>query len=260
MNKNAIIAVLVVLVLGLGSFLIWQKNTTTEKVIAPVITEKAKENILTPEKNTVYLGEYSNKTVVFSVNTNETDLYKGTALNVAGSVDFRNLVNPKKVYVFSADSVEGPTSFLLNENKDKLYITFNHHVYDNTVNPYTEIVQIDLNKNTNSIVWTNNGLTTIPKGPAFLIKDYNDIYISFARAGCFACGGGAGILVMLNLTSGKFVTQSTESAVGNIQVDINAGTFSYQKLVTVCSLNNTPCEDPYPETKPSGKVYTEKLP
>lgn len=257
MKKNIVIAFLVLIILGFAGYFAWQKNLN--QVVLPMQNTVSQSTDSVPEKNAVYLGEYEGKTTLFSIDSVsvfDNGPYEGNAL-LMGRVDFRTIANPKKVYTFSSDS-EGPSSFLLSENRDKLYVTFNHHVYDNFSKAYTEIVEIDLTKNSNRVIWTSNGLTTDPNGPAFLLKNYNDTYLSFVRAGCFACGGGDGTLFFLNLTTNKYV--QADSGTGNIEIDISAGTFSYQKLVTVCSLNNTPCEDPYPETKPHGPVITKKLP
>jgi hypothetical protein len=178
-----------------------------------------------------------------------------------GDTDFKNLVKPQRVYAFAADSVEGPTSFIFNKNKNTIYLTFNHHVYDTTVphNPSTEIIGVDLNNHTDSVVWKSTGLNLTPNGPVFLTGIYSDMYISAIRAGCYACGGSAGGLLLVNLLSGKY-TQIADN-IGNMQVDLNKNSFSYQKKISVCKLTNS-CDptDPYPDTKPYGKVFTEKLP
>ncbi len=202
MKKNIIIAILVMIVIGLGGFLLWQKNGIPEKVVAPVVTETTKETIPAPEN----LGT--------------------------------------------------PSSTISNENKTVVYKTYNLGSFETEVKPYTEIIQTS--NNGDRIVWTNKDSSLQSKGPAFLTNAFGENYVTFMLAGCYNCGGGFAGTVMLNASTGKFVYISDD--IGNIKIDTKSESFSYQKKIAVCSLNNSCNGDPYQETKPYGTVITEKLP
>jgi cell division protein FtsL len=211
---------------------------------------------LVPEKSTVYIGGYKNHQTILWVSSS-SDASVGVIRGI-GEVSFKDLTNPQKAYVLN--TIPGdPVTSTLDKTNSKLYLTFDHDGY--SLNPYTEIVEVDMNKGTHRVIYSNQGVSIesgLSKHPLRVTDILDDKYLVVYVNGCYACGGSTTGLMVLNIinSANKFIA----GEFGNVQIHETDGTFSYQKLVTVCSLNNTCTGEPYPEKKPHGQVFTEKLP
>lgn len=234
-------------------------TTTNQSTLDYLKLPNWKDRIVTPFNDSDYVYIGSQRRV------NDDNLYGDEY-----PYDFRKLSNPKEILKLSeCFSVTGSLNKtgLYNKDKTALYVSLN---FDNNVN---KIYQINLNKKQNQELWVNKMLRTTNEydnyyGPAYVDQVSNlDKYLVFSLLNCTQCSPPAEerVSLILNILTKKY---SYKGFIGNIKIDESNNVFSYQKLAPVkescadCQGMCPGCGADGMKTvfKPSGQVFTEKLP
>lgn len=240
----------------------------TTPIPSPQVSSPVVEPISVPETNTLYLGTYNGKEVVFLLTEQKANSNIGwlqTSESGADTAfDFKKLQNPKKIFS-SSKKIHSINSFALNQSKTVAYVVVNYGVDLNGPQPglTNTIIQTKLNTMTTSEIWSNEiGSKKYEGGggAAYLDMVVGDKFLTFWIASCYACEGGPAGTVVLNINSKR---EKYFQDIGNIQFEIASNTFSYQKLAPF----QEPC-DPSPGCdngqrtvmKPTGQIFTENLP
>lgn len=234
-----------------------------------------------PQANVLYLGTYQGAEAIFVTNSKLSEYFEagvkktspsiGTLKKIDGSgltpFDYKNLQDPKKVLMLSSNVQQINN---LKSSEDKTFIYLSIMLETKTSNLYPDnltnhIYRINLKDLTSDDLWSHDMSPNKYKGAAGAAyvkgfsKDNN--YLVLSVFGCYACEGSeAGELVLNNQTKNEKYFEK----IGNVQFNLSDGTFTYQKLAPF----KEPC-DPSPGCdsdntrtvyKPSGQVFTEKLP
>lgn len=234
-----------------------------------------------PQANVLYLGIYEGMEAIFVTNSKLSEYFEGGVKKTSPSTgtlvkleggglspfDYKNLKNPKKLLALTTN-VQQINNLKLGENKMFIYLsimleTKTSNLYpDNLTN---HIYRINLNNLTSDDLWSHDLSPNKYKGAsgAAYVKGFStdNNYLVLSVFGCYACEGSeAGELVLNNQTKDEKYYEK----IGNVQFNLSEGTFTYQKLAPF----KEPC-DPSPGCdsdntrtvyKPSGQVFTEKLP
>lgn len=236
---------------------------------------------VTPQANVLYLGTYESGEAIFVTNSKLSEYFEagvkktnpsiGTLQKIDGSglrpFDYKNLKNPKKVLTLSSNVKQINN---LKSSEDKGFIYLSIMLETKTSNPYPDnltnhIYRINLNNLTADDIWSHDmSPNKYPgAGGAAYVKGFSadNNYLVLSLFGCYACEGSeVGELVLNNKTKNEKYYEK----IGNVQFNLSDGTFTYQKLAPF----KEPC-DPSPGCdsdntrivyKPSGQVFTEKLP
>ncbi len=212
------------------------------------------------------------KYIVFVTALNADEAYNQTT-----PVDFRAIQNSKEILVYpvcnySIPSLKGSVTY--NENKSKLYVSIEESaLYQREY----KILQIDLLTNNYTILWFHkviDGKATDAydsyTGSVYIDQIINDSYIVFSLWMCTGCTpppDRVSIILNVNTFEEKYL-----GLVGNIQVDIDTNSFTYQNLTPFeesCEGCFGPCygcmtdeDGVFKKTVliPSGAVITKTLP
>lgn len=261
-----------------------QHTTTTNQTktqSSPVPTATSTQTDTIPQKNTVYLGTYQGIDTIFITNNElgkyseggvvKFSSYMGSWKLSAGVAqypsDYRDLQNPKKILVLQSEVLQN-NNFLLTDNKKFIHISI--MLTTKTSNPYPDnlanyVYRVNLDNLQSEKLWTHDmspnkykgagGATEINK----ISSDNN--FLVLAIYDCFACEGTEVGLIIIN-TQTK--AEKYLPKIGNVQFHLQDGTFTYQNLApTKEPCQNAPgCDSDNTRTvyKPSGQVFTEKLP
>lgn len=234
-----------------------------------------------PQANVLYIGTYEGVEAIFVTNSKLSEYFEagvkktnpsiGTLQKLEGSglspFDYKNLKDPKKILVLS-NNVQQINNLKLSKDRISVYLsimleTKTSNLYpDNLTN---HIYGINLSNLISNDLWSHDLSPNKYKGAsgAAYVKAVSDDnnYLVLSVFGCYACEGSeVGELVLNNQTKNEKYYEK----IGNVQFNPSEGTFTYQKLAPF----KEPC-DPSPGCdsdntrtvyKPSGQVFTEKLP
>ncbi|MFH0864437.1 MAG: hypothetical protein V1858_05130 [Candidatus Gottesmanbacteria bacterium] len=298
--KIGFFAVFFLWLLSTAWFLIYsnRKNYTNEQKIqslkpsptsVSVIPTQNTSNV--PKENSLYLGTYEDKEVIFYTNSHanqggsgtggvkvESGPYTGAmaavgtkSLGYSNPYDFRKLQNPRMIATDFPNLIGLAVSAMRNGN-DAIYVSLMLDLGVPEPNYVNKIYKIDLQNVTNKEVWSNkltkesNKYTVDGFAGAADILQVEDKYLVLSLGLCFNCSPYSlkeGILI-INTDTGK------EKFLGMVgDVKISSGGFSYRKLSGFkepCPTDTAYCLDA-DETgkfrtvyKPSGELITETLP
>lgn len=248
-----------------------------------VPTSTAPQTDAIPQENTIYLGKVNGIDAVFFTNKKNQQYFEPGAIpktspnvgaleKVDGTgnqpFEYNKLQNPRKILTVSSN-IQQVNNLKFDNNRTFLYLSL--MLETNTTNQYpnnltNHIYKINLDTLASEDLWSHDMWVNKYKGAdgAAYMKEItpDNSYLVLSIDNCFACSGvEAGLLILNNQTKNEKYFKS----IGNIQFNLNDGTFTYQKLFPV----KEPCSEPGPECdsdntrtvyKPSGQVYTEKLP
>lgn len=253
--------------------------TKTQSSSVPTSTSTQVDAI--PQENTVYLGTYQGIDTIFITNNElgkyyeggveKFSSYKGSWRLSSGAgqypSDYKDLQNPKRILVLQSEVLQD-NNFLLTDDKKFIYLSI--MLKTKTSNPYPDnvtnhVYRVNLDNLQSEELWTHDmspnkykgagGATTINKTSSdnsFLVLSIYD---------CFACEGTEAGLIIINI---RTKAEKYFPKIGNIQFNLQGGTFTYQNLAPTkepCQ-NGPGCDSDNTRTvyKPSGQVFTEKLP
>lgn len=257
----------------------WLKNFTVPENKKSDEKQTVSDNPGVPELNTVYLGKYNNTDAVFITDTTsqvsftkegvrKSSPYYGKILwdHRGSSVDFRDLVDFKKIYTFT--KIGYLSSFLINDSRTVLYLSADFDVYTKSEpwKPYTEIYAVDLKDQIVRRIWTNISEKNEEgkHGSSTVAQSVGENYIVVHLGYCYACGGGSRGYSIVNTTTGKEkVVSLPYKKVGNIQFNLSANIFTYQAMKEIpdpCIAEKNCDGIPSSTYEPEGPIYTEKLP
>lgn len=230
-----------------------------------------------PKTNTLYYGLFKGNKSFFLSNGNDqkekwsikdgydTSPYHGHAIvfgqQYEAAINFKDFQNGKVVQV--PMDINSAGAMAVNSG-DYTYVHVGH--FENTLDNFdykSWIIKVDLNSLTSEIV-KENETGHVGSPPNDLEAVWADKYLVFTTWPCGECDARepAGKTIY-NI----FDKQRTfKEKVGNLKFDLSNNTFSYQKLSAFrekCDGNSGyMCEEDgtYTVMKPSGQVYTEKLP
>lgn len=262
---------------------IQQTTNQTKTQSSSFPTSSSTQADMVPQENTVYLGTYQGVDAIFITNkelgkyyegeegVEKFSPYKGSWRFPQGlgqyPSDYKDLQNPKRILVLQSEVLQD-NNFLLSDNKKFIYLsimleTKTANIYpDNVTN---HIYRVNLDNLQSEELWTHDmspnkykgagGATTINK----ISSDNNFFVLSIHD--CYACEGTEAGLIIIN-TQTK--AEKYFPKIGNVQFNLQDGSFTYQNLAPTkepcqygpgCDSDNT--RTVY---KPSGQVFTEKLP
>lgn len=261
-----------------------QQTTTTNPTktqSSPVPTSTSTQTDAIPQENTVYLGTYQGIDTIFITNNELGKYYEGGvekfssykgSWRLSSGVgqypsDYKDLQNPKRILVLQSEVLQD-NNFLLTDDKKFIYLSI--MLKTKTANPYPDnvtnhVYRVNLDNLQSEELWTHDmspnkykgagGATTINK----ISPDNNFFVLSIYN--CFACEGTEAGLIIIN-TQTK--AEKYFPKIGNVQFNLQDGTFTYQNLAPTkepCQ-NGPGCDSDNTRTvyKPSGQVFTEKLP
>jgi hypothetical protein len=214
--------------------------------------KEQREKSLIPQKNTLYVGNYEGKDI----------LYIGTT-GTEGSFDYQKIKNPQKIFLNLSNLIlEDIINFKFNNAKDLLYVSL---VFNDKNAVFNKIYQINLNTLVQKELWSKKVDEEDPSkkyegynGHAYILQVERDNYLMFGIKACHACGPpfGPDAIVVLNTKTGQ---EKFLGPAGNVVLNLETETIFYQKKIFA----KEPCE-PTPgcvnEYKTAGSVLTEKLP
>lgn len=217
-----------------------------------------------PKENTVYLGTYDGKNVLFIHNwprePNESDLdylklpnwkdriiqpfqdadfgFIGSISNVGHDLlfndsypyDFRKIISPKKLFESQEDIsfVDLTDNGVFNKDNTVIYLSLD------TKENMNRIYQVNLNTLKSKELWSNKMSENTNEydnywGVAHIDQVIDDKYMVFSLMNCFQCSPPAEqrVSLILNIATVKTIYKGL---IGNIKINISNNTFSYQKL------------------------------
>lgn len=237
-----------------------------------------------PLKNNLYLGIYQGEDALFLT----TDYLSGyfekgikktsqtigqlTFMNGGARhpIDYSKLENPKRIFP-ATEKVGHANNFAFNDEKSFIYVSLNYR--DNPAWQTSKLYQINLNNLASEELWVHDvgddkyasDDPYTSKGDAVVEKVFNDEYLTL---GIYSCDGCESLyprgIVLLNIQTKK---EKYLGYVGDIKIDLSANTVSYKKINSF----KEPCQPSTGEFdtcdagqrtvyKPSGQVFTQKLP
>lgn len=288
---SPIIIILIITVIAVGAFYFGRtyNKPTIEQITTSTETSLEKNDNRTleattdsvPKPNTIYLGTYQNKEVLFVTNrehgkyyeegVEKFSEYKGSWMLSSdihqAPTDYKDLQNSKRLLSLIHDVMQ-IQNFKLSDDKKFVYLSL--ILKTKTQNQYPEnatnhIYRVNLDTLTDEELWVHEmslekyknvaGATTINK----ISPDNN--YLVLSIYGCYACGSSEAGLIILNNQTKK---DKYFEKIGNVQFNLDEKTFTYQKLAPFkepCDFGQG-CDNDNTRTvyKPDGEIFTEALP
>lgn len=275
-----------------------RENPPVSDVEIPKPTPTTEDQKASPLKNTLYVGLYDGKEVVFYTNDLadeggsgaggvkiEGGPYTGAMaaigdkpLGYSNPYDYRQLVNPRKI----ADGFPSLIGLVVDAkygaNKNILYTSLlldsRQDANQQYVSSKNVVYKINLGNMDKSEIWTTNlkkGVYTVGDtdfaGAAHIEQVIEDKYLILSVGLCFDCSPYSekkGILI-LNIYTGK---EKFLGMAGDMAVNSASNTVSYKKLeatVEPCPTETAYCNDSIGNGqrnvyRPAGSAITETLP
>jgi hypothetical protein len=252
-------------------------TNSTNLTIIPSVTQTTD---VIPVENSLYLGTYNGNEAIFLTDKEKqkyyepggiakTSPYIGELRMIAGGgytpFDYKKLLNPRKIYSETTETIQEVNSFTLNDTKSIMYISLNNPIVGSSYPDLTnKIFQIQLSDLSSKEIWSNRlGADKYgkAKGAAYINHVVNDAYVTLTILNCYACEGAPAGMIILNITT---KAEKYYEAIGDLQVNLQNHIFTYKKLAPF----KEPCEaGPGCDSdgqrtvyKPDGQSYTDNLP
>lgn len=227
---------------------------------------------LIPQMNSIYLGTYQGKDALFITDgkkqiyneqgVQKTSVFVGELETIEGtgykSFDFKMLNNPKMILTSSTKPIFSINNFIMNKSENIVYVSINYSISGPDM--LNSILQIAADGSVVNELWSNNiGSNKYPNGQGivYLKQVVDDKYLVFEITDCYGCEAMHAGTIVLNIPTRN---EGYYEMAGNVQINLEAGTLSYQKLAPfqeVCE----GCENGQTTVlKPTGQILTENLP
>lgn len=273
-------------------------GTAVSQIESPTPTVTTSDQDMIPEKNSLFLGIYEGKEVIFYTNDLanqggsgaggvkiESGPYTGAMaavgaepLSYSNPYDFKKLVNPKKIANNFPSLIGLVADAKYGSDKDKIYASLILDSRQDSNEPYVSsknvIYRIDIDSQEKQEIWSSEmkkgkyqDNDTDFAGAADIDQVIEDKYLILSIGLCFDCSPYSekrGFLILnINSQKEKFI-----GMVGDIVINSSNNTFAYKNLeafIEPCPTNTAYCNDSIGDGnryvyKPTGQDVTENLP
>lgn len=260
--------------------------TSTTENTTPTITNPVREvdteyvPVSVPVENILYFGKLYGQEAIFVTNQIHQSYFdEGEELTDSGygfvvysddrkekTIPFRQFNQEVSIDPGVNRNIHEITSFISDSDSQILYVSILLEPEPPAQYPDLENIILETNLKTSetNVIWRNGLLdSNYPAwGATYLLTSSNATYLSFHKAGCYACGAGQFTdIIVLNTKTGNEIYMED---IGNVVLYPDMTTFTYQVLQNV----EIPCEGGpgcnisgyRSEIQPAGPILSEELP